>query len=162
MDSVNGTSVNAKSAAGALGVIEDGKVVVHSDRAVRAGTRTLGAADTAVGAHLAGENALVVVRAADGDDGAIFLHADGSVRTVLRAESAARAEARDDLCNAVDDNDSVVGTSRRAVAKTDASVSTYVFAFPMLCRLAAGLEDNHNQIYYHDTDFLQTASAKFL
>ena len=94
MDRSDGTSVNALSAAGALGVIEEGKVLIHGDRAVRAGTGTLGASDTAVGTHLAGESALVVVGATDSDDNAVLLHLDSAVRTVLCAKSATRAEQR--------------------------------------------------------------------
>ena len=140
MDGVNGASFNAESAACALGVIEKGKVIVHSDRAVGAGSCTLGASDTAVGAHLASDRALVVVRAADSDDGAVFLHLDGAVRAVLGAESAARAEARDDLCDAVCDDDSLVGTSSRAVAKTYAGVGADVFAFPVFSSFFTSLE----------------------
>ena len=136
----DGANLNALSAACALGVIKLGEVVDHSDRAVRAGTSTLGASDTAVGTHLAGECALIVVGASDSDDNAVLLHLDGSVRTVLSAKSASGAEARDDLCNTVGDDDRVVGTSRRTVAETDAGIGTNVFALPMLCRLAAGLE----------------------
>ena len=93
MDSSNGAGFDARAAAGALGVIEKGKVLVHGDSAVRAGTCTLGAADTAVCAHLTGESALVVVRASDSDDGAVLLHLDGAVRTSLCTKTAARAEA---------------------------------------------------------------------
>ena len=93
MDYVDGASVNAEPAARALGVIENGKVVVHCDSAVGAGACALGASDTAVCTHLAGESALVVVRTADSDDRAVFNHLDGAVRTVLCAESATRAEA---------------------------------------------------------------------
>ena len=140
MDRADGTNVNTLSAACALGVIKNGKIVVHRDSSVRAGTRTLGASDTAVGAHLAGESTLVVVRATDGDDNAVLLHLNGSVRTVLCAEAATCAEVRDNLCNTVSDQDSIVGTSSGTVAKTDTSKGTNVFAFPMLCSLAAGFE----------------------
>ena len=140
MDRADRASIDTGTATRALGVIEEGKVLVHSDRAVRAGTRALGAADTAVGTHLTGDSALVVVRASDSDDGAVLLHFDCLVRTVLRAESAARAEARDDLCYAVVDDDRLVGTSCRTVAETDAGVGTNVLALPMLCSFFTGLE----------------------
>ena len=140
MDSANGTSIDASAAAGALGVIEKGKILVHSDRAVGASACTLGAADTAVCAHLAGESTLIVVRAADRDDGAVLLHLDGAVRTSFCAKTATRAEARDNFCYAVVNEDCVVGTNRCAVAKTDAGEGTNVFALPMLCSLTAGLE----------------------
>ena len=81
MDNVNGTSLNAKSAARALGVVENGEVIVHSNCAVRAGACTLGTSDTAVGAHLTGESTLIVVRTTDGDDSAVFDHSDCVVRT---------------------------------------------------------------------------------
>ena len=140
MDCSDRASIDTSAAAGALGVIKKGKILVHCDRAVRAGTCTLGASDTAVCAHLAGDRALVVVRASDSDDGAVLLHFDCLVRTVLRAKTAARAEARDDLCYAVVNDDRVVGTSRRAVTKTDAGIGTNVFAFPMLSGFTTGLE----------------------
>ena len=140
MDRSDGASVDASAAARALGVIEKGKVFVHSDRAVGAGTCTLGASDTAVCAHLTGESALIVVGTADRDDGAVLLHLDGAVGTGLCTESATRAEARNDLCYAVVDDDGVVGTNRCAVAETDAGEGTDVFALPMLCRLTAGGE----------------------
>ena len=111
MDSANGTSIDASAAAGALGVIEKGKILVHSDRAVGASACTLGAADTAVCAHLAGESTLIVVRAADRDDGAVLLHLVGAVRTGLCAKTATRAEARDNFCYAVVNEDRVVGTN---------------------------------------------------
>ena len=132
MDRSDGASVDASAAARALGVIEERKVFVHGDRAVGAGTCTLGASDTAVCAHLTGESSLIVVGTADRDDGAVLLHLDGAVGTGLCAESATRAEARDNLCYAVVDDDGVVGTNRCAVAETDASEGADVFAFPML------------------------------
>lgn len=140
MDSADWTCFNACATACALGVIEKGKVLVHSDRAVRAGTCALGASDTAVRAHLASESTLVVVRASDSDDGAVLLHLDGAVRTGLCAKTAARAEARDDLCYAVGDEDRVIGASRCTVAKTDAGEGANIFTFPMLCCLATGSE----------------------
>ena len=140
MDRSDGASVDASAAARALGVIEERKVFVHGDRAVGAGTCTLGASDTAVCAHLTGESALVVVRASDSDDGTVLLHLDGAVGTGLCTESTARAEARDDFCYAVVDDDGVVGTNRCAVAETDAGEGTNIFALPMLCSLTAGLE----------------------
>ncbi len=140
MDSSNGAGFDASAAAGALGVIEKGKILVHSDRTVRAGTCTLGAADTAVCAHLAGDSALVVVRASDSDDGAVLLHLDGAVGTGLCTKAAARAEARDDLCYAVVNEDRIVGTSCRTVAETDAGIGTNVFAFPVLSGFFTGLE----------------------
>ena len=140
MDRADGTSVNAGAAARALGVIEERKVLVHSDRAVGAGACTLGASDTAVGTHFTGDSALIVVRASDRDDGALLLHLDGLMRTGLGAKSTARAEARDDLCYAVVNEDRVIGTNRCAVAETDAGEGTDVFALPMLCRLTAGGE----------------------
>ena len=140
MDGVNGTSFNAESAACALGVIEKRKVLVHCDRAVRAGACALGATDTAVCAHLTCDCALVVVRAADRDDGAVLLHLDGAVRTVLCAETATGAEAGDDFCDAVCYDDSIVGTSSRAIAKTYAGVGADVFALPMLCGFFTSLE----------------------
>ena len=140
MDSANGTSIDASAAACALGVIEKGKILVHSDRAVGASACTLGASDTTVGAHLAGESTLIVVRAADRDYGAVLLHLDGAVRTGLCAKTATRAEARNNFCYAVVNEDRVVGANRCAVAKTDAGEGTNVFALPMLCSLTAGLE----------------------
>ena len=140
MDCSNGAGFDASAAAGALGVIEKGKVLVHGDRAVRAGTCTLGAADTAVCAHLAGDSAFVVVRASDSDDGAVLLHLDGAVGTGLCTKTAAGAEARDDLCYAVVNEDRVVGTSRGTVAETDAGIGTNVFAFPMLSGFTTGFE----------------------
>ena len=140
MDRANGTSIDASAAAGALGVIEKGKILVHSDRAVGASACTLGAADTAVCAHLAGESTLIVVRAADRDYGAVLLHLDGAVRTGLCAKTATRAEARDDFCYAIVNEDRIIGTNGSTVAKTDTSKGTNVFAFPMLSSLAAGLE----------------------
>ena len=140
MDNVYGTSVNAHSAACALGVIKNGEVVVHCDRAVGASACALGTSDASVGAHLAGERALIVVGATDSNDRSVFNHLDGGVRTGLCAESATRAESGDYGSNTVVDYDSVVGTSRRTVTKTDAGVCTNVFAFPMFSSLAAGLE----------------------
>ena len=140
MDRSDGASVDASAAARALGVIEEGKVFVHGDRAVGAGTCTLGASDTAVCAHLTGDSTLIVVRATDSDDNAVLFHLDSAVRTVLCAKSATRAEARNYLCDAVGDYNCIVGASRRAVAETDASEGTNVFAFPMLSRLTAGGE----------------------
>jgi len=138
VDSVNGTSLNAESAAGALGMVEKGKILVHCDCTVRAGACALGASDTAVCTHLTCDCALVVVRASDSDDGAVLLHLDGAVRTGLGTDTAAGAEGGNDLCYAVGDDYSFVGTSSRAVAKTDAGIRTYVFAFPMLSRFFTG------------------------
>ncbi len=140
MDRVDRASVYAKTAACALRMVENGEVVIHCDRTVGAGAGALLTADTAVCTHLAGKSPLVVVRASDSDDSSVFHHLDGIVRTVLGAESAARAEARNDLRNAVRNDDRVVGTSRGTVAKTDAGKGTYVFAFPMLCSFFTGLK----------------------
>ena len=156
---MDGTSVNAETAARALGVVEDGEVVVHCNCAVRAGARTFLTADTAVGAHLAGESALIVVGATDSDDNAVFLHLDSSVRTVLSAKSATGTEARNDLCNAVVYDDGIVGTSRSAVTKTNACIGTYVFAFPMLCCLAAGLKSCAKVLFVLLGSFAGTMAA---
>jgi hypothetical protein len=121
-------------------MIEKGKILVHCDSAVGTCTCALGASDTSVCAHLAGESALVVVRASDSDDGTVLLHLDGAVRTGLCTKSATGAEARDDLCYAICDEDGVIGTSSCAVAKTDAGKGTNVFSLPMLCGIATGSE----------------------
>ena len=140
MNSANGTCFYACATAGTLGMIEKGKILVHCDSAVGTCACALGASDTSVCAHLAGESALVVVRASDSDDGTVFLHLDGAVRTGLCTKSATGAEARDDLCYAICDEDSIIGTSSCAVAKTDAGKGTNVFSLPMLCGIATGSE----------------------
>ena len=140
MNSSDGASVNASTAAGALGVVEKGKIVIHCDRAVGAGACALGTSDTAIGTHLAGKCTLIVVGTADSDDSAVLLHLDGAVRTGLRAKSAARAEARNDLCYAVMDDDGIVGANSCTVAETDAGEGTNVFAFPMLGSLFTSFE----------------------
>ena len=137
-DNVDGTNVGAETASDALLVINNGKVVVHCNSAVGAGSHTLGTSETAVGAHLSCESTLVVVGAADSHDGVLLEDLDGAARTGLSTETATGTACGNDRCNAVLDNDSVVGTNRRTIAETYAREGTNVFALPMLRRLLTG------------------------
>ena len=92
MDSVNGAGVGTKAASDALIVIHNGKIVLHGDSAVGAGTRALGTAYTTVRTHLSGQNALIVIGASDGNQRALLHHTDSSVRTVFRAQTASGTE----------------------------------------------------------------------
>lgn len=134
-DNVDGTNISAETASDTLLVIDNGKVVVHCDRAVGAGSHTLGATETAVGAHLSCECALVVVGATDSNDGILLEDLDCAARTGLCTKTASGTACGNDRCNAVLDNDSLVGTNRRTVAETYAREGTNIFTLPMLSRL---------------------------
>ena len=137
-DNVDGTNVGAETATDALLIVDDGTVVVHCDGAVGAGFHALGASETAVGAHLSCESTLVVVGASDSHDGVLLEDLDRAARTGLSTETATGTACGNDRCNAVLDNDSVVGTNRRTIAETYAREGTNVFALPMLRRLLTG------------------------
>lgn len=134
-DNVDGANVGAETASDTLLVIDNGKIVVHRDSTVGAGSHTLGTTETSVGAHLSCECALVVVGASDSNDGILLEDLDSAARTGLCAETATGTACGNYRCNAVLDNDSLVGTNRRTVTETDAREGTNVFALPMLSRL---------------------------
>ncbi len=139
MDDMHRAGIGAGAAAYALGVIKHGQEVLHRDGAAWAGLCALGATDTAGCTHLACERALVVVGAAYGDHRALCEHPDSAVRAILCAESATGTAAGDDSCNAVRNDDGVIGAVRRAVAETDAGVGTNIFALPMSRGFLTGL-----------------------
>jgi len=134
-DNMDGTNIGTETATDALFIIDNGKVLVHGDSTVGAGSHALCASETSVCAHLSRERALVVVGASDSHDGILFEYLDSAARTGLRAETATGTACGNNRCNAVFDNDSLVGTNRRAVAETYAREGTNVFAIPMLSRL---------------------------
>ena len=67
LDAARGAAFGAGAAVGAFFVVDDRHVVYHLDRAARADLFALFAADTADGADLARESALVAVAALDDD-----------------------------------------------------------------------------------------------
>ena len=89
MDSVNGAGVGTEAATYTLLIIHNGKIILHSDSTVGTGARTFGTAYTAVCAHLSCKSALIVIRASDCNYRTLIHHTDGTVRTVLRAQTAA-------------------------------------------------------------------------
>ena len=131
-DNVDGTNVGAETATDALLVINNGKIVVHCDGAVGAGSHTLGTSETAVGAHLSCESTLVVVGATNSNDGILLEDLDCAARAGLCAKTASGTACGNYRCNAVLDNDSLVGTNRRTVAETYAREGTNVFTLPVL------------------------------
>ena len=134
-DNMDGTNIGTETATDALFIIDNGKVLVHGDSTVGAGPHALCASETTVGAHLSCERALVVVGASDRHNGLFLEYLDSAARTGLRAETATGTACGNYRCYAVLDNDSLVGTNRRAVAATYAREGTNVFALPLLSRL---------------------------
>ena len=119
-----GTNSRALSATGAEGVIDGCKIVLYLDGSVGAGLLALHASDTAVGADLTGNRALVVVGALNCNLYGIVDQLDDMVGAGSCADTSTDTLLRIDICNVVYDADSVLRTYINAVAVSEAGVDT--------------------------------------
>ena len=90
---MSGASRRARAAAGTLFIINGSEIVNHRYCAVGTKLCTLGTSDASVYAHLSCERALIVIGAINSHAVLACHNADNSVRTGLRAKSAAETTA---------------------------------------------------------------------
>ena len=119
---VYGACLCAFSAACALIVIDNRKVFIHGDSTVGAGLYALHTADTAVGADLSCNCALIVVGAGNSDLCCCVDDLDDTVGAGLCALTAADTAFGNDLCNAVFDNYRILGADSGTVAVAEAGI----------------------------------------
>ena len=104
-----GTNLYAGAAAGAERIVDGCQVIDNSDRAVRTGLLALHAADTAVGAVLAGHSTLVVVGASNDHAGGVVDQLDDVIGTLTGANAATDTFLRVNLCYTVFDVNGILG-----------------------------------------------------
>lgn len=121
VNAMNGAYRYTFRAAGAQGIIDNRKVVLHLDRARGASLFAFLAADTAVCAIFAGKSALVVIRAFYNYSGCIVDQLDDVVGAGANADAAADAFGGNDFGNALLHHDCVVGALVGTVAVAEAS-----------------------------------------
>ena len=122
VNAVNRADLNACLAAGAKRVINGCQVVFNLNSTVRASLLALHTANTAVGAKLASNRALIVVGALNNYLYGIVYKLNDVVGTFANAHAAANTFLRVNLCNAVLNRNSVLGAHACAVAITEASI----------------------------------------
>ena len=124
MDAMYGTNIITRSASCAKRVIDGCKVVLNLNRARGACLLTLHAANASIGANLACDSALIVVRALNNYLYGIVYKLDDVVGTFTNADAASDTFLRVYLCNAIHNGNGVLGAHFYAVAITKASVVT--------------------------------------
>ena len=120
VDDMSRANIRAVAALDALCRIDLSKIVNNGDSVRRAFTLALHAADAAVVAHLCDLRALVMVAACGHDLLALGDELDDALRAGVGTCTAANAAHAVDLCNAVNNMDSVELADLCAVAKTNA------------------------------------------
>ena len=117
-------------------IVNDRHVVRDLDRAVGADLLAFLTADTAAGADLARDSALVLVAAGNENALNVSHQRDQVVRTFLGTHAASNTILRIDARYTVVNANSALGTDSGAVAKTETAVGTVSFAaVKQLCRL---------------------------
>ena len=101
VNAVNGANLNARSAACAKRVIDGGKVAFNLNRTVGASLLALHTANASVGALLAGDSTLIVVRALNNDLYGVVYKLNDVVGAFANAHAASNALCGVYLCNAV-------------------------------------------------------------
>lgn len=157
VDTADGADCVAFAAADALVVIDPGAEVFDRDSADLACLYALHAADAARRAVLARLCALIVVPAQHRRLGGVKREqVDKISRTGLDAQLAGAALVRVDACNAVAEEDCLIGTDRRAVAEAEAAVGAGFRSAEQLRRHFAGL---HALIVELGADIFAVAAA---
>ncbi len=110
------TSLNASATAGAKRVIDSCEVILNGDSAVGTGLLTFHTANTAVGAVLTYESALILVGAFNNYARGVVHKVNDAVGTFSYANSTADTLLGVDSCYAVFDSDSILRANSRAVA----------------------------------------------
>ena len=113
---------------GALVVVNDRQVIHNLDGTLGTVLLALATADTAVGAILAGNTALVVVGAFHHNSGSVLDEVDYSIGAFTGADAAADAFSGIDPCHAVFDSDGVLGADSYAVAVAKAGEGAVAIA----------------------------------
>lgn len=128
VDAVNGADSGTLAAAGALVVVDNGKVVNNFYCAVGTGLLALAAGNTAVLAALANSRALIVVRALYNDALCILDKMDNVVGALACTHTATDTLGGIDLGNAIINGDSVLGADSHAIAVAKAGISAKLIA----------------------------------
>ena len=124
VDAMYRTSLNAGATAGAKVVVDGREIILNGDSAVGTGLLTLHTADTAVGAILTGVSTLILVGALNNNTGGVIDEVDDTVGALAYADATADTLSGINLCYAVVDGDSTLGTNYRAVTVAEAGEGT--------------------------------------
>ena len=129
VNTVNGADAGASAAVRADRIIYNGKVVLYLYSADRAGFFAFHTSDTAVCACLAGNGALIVIRAFNHNASCVFYKRDNALWTFANADSAANAFFGVYNGNAVFNLYCILRTNRGAITVAKASVRAGLVAF---------------------------------
>ena len=126
VDAVDGTSLGTSTAAGAKGIVDHSQIILYRDRPLGTSLLTLHTADTAVGACLTCNSALVMAGALNNDSAGLGEHVDNALRTGLSTEATTDTSNGINLGNAVlgIDVNSILGTNLHTVAVAETSEGT--------------------------------------
>ena len=126
MNTLYGTCIVASATTCTLIIVNNSKIILNCNCAMRTGLLTLHTADTAVGACLTCNSALVMAGALNNDSAGLGEHVDNALRTGLSTEAATDTSNGINLGNAVlgIDVNSVLGTNLHTVAVTKTSEGT--------------------------------------
>lgn len=113
-----GTNLYAGATAGAERIVDGRQVIDNSDRAVRTGLLALHTADTAVGAYLTCNSALIVAGALNNDSAGLGEHVDDALRTGLSTK------ATTDTSNGINLSNAVLGIDVNSVLRTNSHTIT--------------------------------------
>ena len=139
VDAMHGTNLDARAATGAQVVVDGCEVILYGDSTVGAGLLTLHTADTAVGAVLTGECALILVGAFHNNTGGVVDKVNDAVGALAYADAASDALLGVNVCDTVLDRDSVLRANHSAVTVAEAGEGAEFIA--AVCHIggAAGL-----------------------
>ena len=115
----DGADLGTLAAARAKGIINSCQIVFNLDSAVSAGLFAFHASDTAVGAALSCDCALVVIGAFDNYTGSVVYKLDNALRTGADTDTAADTLAWVDASNGINDCNSLLGASVSAISVTE-------------------------------------------
>ena len=139
VDAMHGTNLDARAATGAQVVVDGCEVILYSDSTVGAGLLTLHTADTAVGAVLTGERALILVGAFHNNAGGVVDKVNDAVGALAHADAAADTLLGVNVCDTVLDRDSVLRANHSAVTVAKAGKGAEFIAAVCHVGGAAGL-----------------------
>jgi hypothetical protein len=122
VNAVNGANLNARSAACAKRIIDGGKVAFNLNRTVGASLLALHATNASVGALLASDSALIVVRALNNNLNGVVYKLNDVVGAFANAHAAADALLGVYQSHAVLNVNGILGANASAVAVAEAGI----------------------------------------
>ena len=139
VNAMHGANLNARATAGAEVVVDACEVILNGNCALRTGLLALHTTDTAVGAVLTGECALILVRALNDNTGGVVDEVDDAVGALTHADAAADTLLGVNVSDAVLNGDSALRTNLSTVAVAKTSVGAELIAAVRHISGAAGL-----------------------